>query len=323
VKATLPVRNVYEQSISDLLNCLNVRSILTPQNILMVEARENVASLLQRLRDNRLRCAVVYDPDKLFLGFVDAFDVATHVLNVTGWKADVAEETFQTLDWQAQRFATEPSGSIINVSRVDPFETITPDVNLRKAVEILSRGVHRLAVVENGNLTNILSQWDILLLVLARVSFLGTAVEKTLLEAKLVGEAFNLLYSVPEDSQVVDTLKYMNDNAISGVPLTDVSGKITLNFSFTDMLNLTSTNFPLLSLTTREFLLRIYGFFKPPVVCRKTDTVESILLKFACYGIHRVYVIDDLFRPIAVITLTDIMQFLLRADLGLTPKCSQ
>jgi len=278
-----------------------------------------VAALLQRLRDNRLRCAVVYDTEKLFLGFVDAFDVVTHVFNVTGWKEDITTETFQQLDWQAQQFVTEPSGSIINISNANPFETITLETRLREAVDILSRGVHRLAVVENGTLLNILSQWDILLLVMARISFLGTAVEKTLSEAKLVADNFNLMYSVPEDAGVVDVLKYLNDNCVSGVPLTDETGKITGNFSVTDVLNLTSTNFPLLALPTNEFLFRIYGFIKPPVVCRKTDTVENVLLKFACFGIHRVYVVDESFCPIAVITLTDIMQFLLRADVRLMP----
>jgi len=320
---SLTVRNIYEQSVLTLLNTLTVGDVLTPKSILVVEARENVATLLQRLRDNRLRCAVVYDTEQLFLGFVDAFDVVTHVLNTTGWRADVATETFQALDWQAQRFATEASGSIINISNADPFETITPQTVLREAVNILSRGVHRLAVADNGTLVNILSQWDILMLVLARVSFLGTAIEKTLSEAKLVADMFNLLYSVREDIGVVDALKHMNDNAVSGVPLTDMTGKITGNFSFTDMLNLTSVNFPLLALPVNEFLFRIYGFIKPPVVCRKTDTVESVLLKFACFGIHRVYVVDDSFRPIAVITLTDIMQFLLRTDASLTPKSAE
>jgi hypothetical protein len=66
------VRNIYEQSISDLLNTLTVGDVVTPKDILVVQARENVATLLQRLRDNRLRCAVVYDTEKLFLGYVDA-----------------------------------------------------------------------------------------------------------------------------------------------------------------------------------------------------------------------------------------------------------
>lgn len=313
------VRNIYEQSISDLLNSLTVGDVVTPKDILVVQARENVATLLQRLRDNRLRCAVVYDTEKLFLGFVDAFDVVTHVFNVTGWKGDISTETFQLLDWQAQKFAAEASGSIINISNADPFETITLETRLKEALDLLSRGIHRLAVVENGVLLNILSQWDILMLVLARISFLGTAVEKTLTEAKLVADNFNLMYSVPEDAGVVDALKYLNDNCISGVPLTDRTGKITGNFSVTDVLNLTFVNFPLLTLPINEFLFRIYGFVKPPVVCHKTDTVENVLLKFACFGIHRVYVVDESFRPIAVITLTDIMQFLLRADTRLIP----
>jgi CBS domain-containing protein len=260
--------NIYDLSIFEMLSTITVRTVLTPKNILLVQARENVETLLQRLRDTQLRCAVVYDTQNLFVGFVDALDVATYVLRVTNWSRNIPEESFKTLDWQGKQFASEISGCLMNISNGDPFQTITPDAILRDAIEILSRGVHRLAVVENGNLVNILSQWDVLLLVLARVSFLGTAVEKTISEVGLFPSQMNV-FTVPEETDVVETLKFMSDNQITGVPLVDNIGKITGNFSATDMLNLSSSNFPLLSLSTKEFLVRIYGFIKPPVVCKK------------------------------------------------------
>jgi len=315
--------SVLEMSFKELFSSLTVRDIITPRPILIVNARENVASLLQRLRENKLRCAIVYDTERLYLGFVDAFDVVTHTLNVTAWNPNITKETFESLFWQAQNFAKEPSGSLINASNVDPFETISPDDRFRESVDIFARGVHRLAVVENGNIINILSQWDILMLILARVSFLGTDAEKTIEEAKLVAKDFNLLFSFPEENSVAKTLKYMYDHSISGVPLVDKMGRITHNFSLTDLLNLTALNYPLLTLSTGEFLTRVYGFKKPPVVCRRTDTVETVLLKFACYGVHRVYVVDEYYRAIAVITLTDIMQFLLRIEKGDTSKMKE
>jgi len=304
-------RSVSFVGIDALLTRLTVGNILTPKDILIVQAHEIVATLLQRLRDNQLRCAVVYDTEKLYLGFVDAFDVASHILNVTSWST-ITTEPFQTLVSQAETFVNERSGSLINISSLDPFETVTPDAPLRQAVDIMARGVHRLAVVENGIVTNILSQWDILMLMLSRVSFLGTTVERTIETAKLVTTDFNLLFALRETTAAIDVIKYLNKNAISAVPLLDAFGRITQNFSMTDVLNLTSINFPLLALPANEFLTKIYGFAKPPVVCRTTDTVENVLLKFACFGVHRVYVVNEDFRPIGVITLTDIMHFFLR-----------
>jgi len=308
--------SIYDHSLSELLATTPIRNILVPKNLLVVQARENVTTLLQKLRDSQLRCAVVYDTENLFIGFVDALDVATHVLNVTDWALDITQESFKVLDWQAQRFVIECSGTLINTSKGNPFQTITPDTLMRDAVALMSTGIHRLAVVENGNLVNIMSQWDVLMLLLARVSFLGTSIEKTVLDAGLVRSA---VLTVPDNTDVVEVIKFMNDNQISGVPLVDDIGKITGNFSATDLLNLTEVNFPLLTLSVSEFLFRVNGFLKPPIVCRRSDTVETLLLKMACYGVHRIYVIDEYFVPIGVITLTDIMKFLLFVEPRLLP----
>jgi len=305
-------QNIYSFGFSQLLVGLSVANVLTPRTVLTVEGDENVSSLLERLRENQLRCACVYDTEKQCVGFVDTFDVVSHVLNIAGWDANLAHDTFQTLAWKAEKFANAPSGSLLNIS--DRFETIQPNAILRKAVEALAKGVQRIAVVENGSVVNVVSQWDILMLVLSRLSFLGTPLERSLEEAKLVGKDFNLLYSLPETTSTIEAVKYLHNNAISGVPLVDSFGRITMNFSTTNLLNLTPVNFPWLALPVTEFLYKIYGFIKPPIVCRRTDTVESVLVKFACFCIHRVYVVDDAFHPVAVITLTDILQYFMRVS---------
>jgi len=49
-------------------------------------------------------------------------------------------------------------------------------------------------------------------------------------------------------------------------------------------------------------------------VLQKKDSVESVILKFLCFRVHRVYIINDDFKPIGVITLTDIMRYLLAPE---------
>jgi len=256
---------------------------------------------------------IVFDTEHLFIGFVDALDIATHVLDVTNWAKDLPDESFRDLDWQGQRFVSEVSGQLMNISFGNPFRTVTPNTPLRELVEIMSKGVQRLAVVQDGTIINLVSQWDILLLLASRISFFGYKFQETLNNAEL---AENLLgiYFVSENSVTIETLKLMRDNQISGVPLVDSSGKITGNFSATDLFNLTANNFPLLSLSTREFLFRTHGFIKPPICCKKFDTVENIILKFLCFRVHRVYVIDKNLRPTGVVTLTDIMKYLLQPE---------
>jgi CBS domain-containing protein len=305
-------RSIYDITWDDLMSNTPVGSILRPRDILVAPARENVESLLQRLRNNGLRSAVVYDTNSLFIGFVDASDIAVHILDVIHWTRDITTETFRSLDWQGQRFASEDSGNLMNLSNMNAFQTVSLQTPIRNVVELMANGYHRVAVVNEGTIVNVVSQWDVLLLILARIFFLGTEIEKTVAGSKLFSGREVLV--VPDSIDVIEALKFMYDNRISGLPLVDDNGRITQNFSTTDLLGLTAQNFPQLSLNLKDFLFRTYGYVKPPVVCRRTDSVESVLLKYSTYGVHRVYVVDDNFRPIGVITLTDVMRFLLNID---------
>jgi len=307
------MKNLYQVDLLELLNNGKVHMLLTPKQLQIVNASENVASLLQKLKDSFLRCAIVYDTEKLFIGFVDSLDIVSHVLKVTDWARDVKEETYRSLEWEGQRFALETAGQLMNISFGDPFETVTPETPLRNVIETMSLGIHRLAVVENGNIVNVISQSDLIVLLAPRLSFLGSKFQKTVNDAGLISPV-SLVYAVNQDTDVIGTIKTMYDNQLSGVPLIDDNGKITLNFSATDLLNLTASNFPWLSLSTREFLFRTHGYVKPPICARKSDTIENILLKFICYRVHRVYIIDGEFRPIGVVTLTDIMKILLAPE---------
>jgi CBS domain-containing protein len=90
---------------------------------------------------------------------------------------------------------------------------------------------------------------------------------------------------------------------------------------------LSEHSFPLLSLGVKEYLHRMYGYLKararylllhsiltliqPAVVCSNSDTVESVVLKLVVHKVHRIFVVSDKLAPVGVISLTDIMQFML------------
>lgn len=59
-----------------------------------------------------------------------------------------------------------------------------------------------------------------------------------------------------------------------------------------------------------------FGFFyvtQPPVFCKVSDSVEVVMLRLLVHKVHRTYIVDEDMVPQGVITLTDIMQFLLAA----------
>jgi len=50
----------------------------------------------------------------------------------------------------------------------------------------------------------------------------------------------------------------------------------------------------------------------PPVTARTETTLKQLVQMFNDNAIHRIYVVDDHFRPIGVVTLTDVLQVMVQ-----------
>lgn len=299
---------------SDWLKGINVGQALPSRTVLQASFSENVLSLLLRLEANQMRCALVVDALSGVRGFVDAADVSAHILQTTQWGRKITEEQYGKLYWQGQRFFNDGTGLLVDGSKHDPYNWVSSFTSLYDAAQALARGVHRLAVVDNNTVNNILSQSDIISVILSRANFQGTKFEKTLSDVGLqpVGTA-STVFSVNENAIAVDVLKLMFDKKISGVPVVDDTGRIVCNFSVTDLTHLKPSNFPSLSLNIIDFIKQLYGMIKPPVCIQRTDSVELLLYKFFVFKVHRVYVVDTSFKVNGVVTLTDVMQLLLKS----------
>jgi len=259
--------------------------------------------------------AVVVDPDPKIgvVGFVDVLDLMSFVIDTADQtNRDITKESMATLKWEGQCFERQNSGSLVNLSRADPLFRIKSSSSLYEATKLMSREVHRLAIVDpdtpNNMVSNVIAQSDIVNFIATRGVWIGSKLTKTLKEAGLsaLGVA-----TVAEDVNVVAALRYMKNYKISGVGVVDKFGRLVANFSATDLLGLTAETFPLLALSVKEYLQRIYGFPKPPVCCLMTDTVETMIYRMAIHQVHRIYIVDSFMLPSGIITMTDVMQFLI------------
>jgi len=288
-----------------------VKDILQPlKPILRVNSRERVGNLLNYLKQTKLRCCVVYDTENLFVGFVDATDIASYVIESTK-SEDLEDLSFSELYWEGQSFFFKPSGVLQNASSRNQMITISPTDTLSTAIRLFAEGFHRLAVVEGGNILNIISQSDIIRLLVARIRLLGTKAFQTLEDAGLVTHNVEV---ITEGNSVIEALKFLKKKQLNGAPVIDDTGRMTYNFSTTDILPLNVDSFAWISLPVVEYLYKVYGTPKPPVICYPRDTLETLLLKFHAYGVHRVYLVDDNFMPTGVISATDVMIMLMSPE---------
>jgi len=300
-----------------LLKDTRISDVIPKRELVKAKYYEEVDVLLKRMSKAGVLAAVVVDTDPKVgvVGFVDVLDLLTFVVETADQtKKDISRESMQTLKWEGQCFQRQSSGSLVNLSRADPLHCINSNSSLYDAAMLMAKEVHRLAVIEPGTpehmISNVISQSDIVNFIATRGVWIGSKLTKNLADAGLAALG---VATVQEDVNVVAALRYMRDFKISGVGVVDKFGRLLANFSASDLLGLTAENFAFLQLSVKEFLQRIHGFPKPPVCCMITDTVETMLYRMVVHEVHRIYIVDSYMIPNGIITMTDIMQFLVAA----------
>lgn len=295
-----------------LLQQTGVSDILdSSRKVVKTQFQEEVRDLLKKLSDAGVLAAAVMDESVGVIGFVDVLDLLVCVIEVTNNSVDITKERFENLRWEGQCFSRQTSGSISNLSQRNPFYSVSPSTSLLDCVKIFATEVHRLAVMENGALKNVISQYDIVQFLATRGVYIGTEMGRPLSSTSL---AFLGVATVRDNVNVVECIRYMRTYKCSGVPVMDQHNRIVANFSATDLLGLNEANFHLLALPVMEFLIRIHGYPKPPVFVKLDETPEALMMKVVIHKVHRVYIVNEKMVPIGVVSLTDIMKWLLEAQ---------
>jgi len=124
--------------------------------------------------------------------------------------------------------------------------------------------------------------------------------------------------SVKQDTPALETFRLMDKKKISGVAVVDHAGKFVGNTSASDLklfmktLSLEILNKPIMEVlkTIRQESIEIKS---PTISVSSKDTVDVVIGKLASTKIHKLFVADDVdgYRPIAVVSITDVLRYLL------------
>ncbi|WIA41945.1 hypothetical protein OEZ86_009253 [Tetradesmus obliquus] len=212
---------------------------------------------------------------------------------------------------------------------------------------IVTGTVHRVAIYDNHfRISNIISQTDIIKFIFMNKGELGDLATKTAAE---LGWASRPVVTLGPDVSAIEAMLLMNQKQISALAVVDGVGKIIGNFSVSEMRTIMAEHFGALALPVGEFLALEHGtefqgyshIHEQEVVQSKghkfiTDriararprtpgeevgqnlilvtpqaTMIEILDKIVSHRIHRVYVIDELERPVGVVTCTDVVRLII------------
>jgi CBS domain-containing protein len=300
-----------------------------PNPILSATTNQSVEEVLKMLRENEIHCMPIRDPKQKitsngtpFVGMVNTIDLLTAfafqpVFNTydTDNKIDeLSEEILQQLNKEQRRVLKAPVADCLGISlesqRIQAFHEKDA---VYKVIDAFSCGNHRALISHRKEPQwSYLSQMDVLRYLkdqsYSADSALHDLFKMPLSSLKLVKDNQKLFTITPKRS-AVSGFRHMMLHKISALPVVDEDGKLMETLSSSDFHFIGLDNFKDVLLPVKNFLEKRRGEFKQTLVTvfphqRLFDVVDTILMT----GVHRVWVVDNQYRPMGVISLTDIMK---------------
>lgn len=199
--------------------------------------------------------------------------------------------------------------------------SIGPDESLFDAIKsLIENKVHRLPVIDpnTGNVLYIITHKRILRFLylyiheLPRPSYMS----KTLKELKI--GTFENIETAKEETSIIDALTKFIERRISALPIIDNDGKLLDIYAKFDVINLAAEKtYNNLDVSLKKALEHRNEWFEGVEKCHMNETLAAVMERIARAEVHRLVVVDEEKRVIGVVSLSDILSYLVLRPVGL------
>ena len=114
------------------------------------------------------------------------------------------------------------------------------------------------------------------------------------------------------DTPVIEVIHLLTENSVSSIPIVDGQGKLINVYEAVDILALVKGGmYTDLDLSVGDALLRRLEEFEGVHTCTLNDRLSTIMDTIRKSRLHRLFVVDDEGKLVSVITLSDILNYIL------------
>jgi len=186
---------------------------------------------------------------------------------------------------------------------------------IEKVLLPMSKGIHRVLVdINNGEgkpQYRMLTQTDLIRFLTAYSCFNQNQsplnIEDNIKKLNFINTE-NQLKTAREKTRALDVLRLMYHHQVHAIPLVNSEGKLTATLSPSDLRGLRSYQFKSILLPAIEFLLIKKGLSaRRCITCTENNTLSDVITKLVINKVHRVWIVNEMFHPIGVISLSDII----------------
>lgn len=325
------------------MSATSVDDIQTPKGkVIEISSEDTPLQGFKKLVDNNILSAPVFDKaTSKYVGFLDVRDLVEFVVfeydqhhnatpHLKGAQADTTKASHDSTKRQTGSFlsdlltvGTKMIGSKLTctyLSKRNPFKPVKTGASLLEVVKILAQGIFRRVPVVNdkGQVVNIISQSSIITFLNSKADKFKTEGSKTIDDLHLGSRPVACARS---DGRALDAFRVMSEKKLSGLAIVDKEGKFIANTSSSDLklylikphIALESSLIDFLRDLRQEEVKDDTDDKSPTIAVLPTSTLSNVIARLAATKVHKIFVADDKkdFKPLAVISLTDILRLVL------------
>ena len=280
-----------------------------------VSPNDTVQTVCHVLSSHNLYCLPVLENGKA-VGLIDLNDLTALLCNAMG---DVNRanglEKFQKAEEYGNSFFNKKASEVINLSGKNPYTPIVNSATLFEAVEKLVSGTQRLPLVdESGNILTLISPSTVIKYI---SHFTNEKDFQKIHTIKVADLAAKFVVGVEYEIPLIIALQELNESKSASLAITE-NGVLVSTFTLKDLLKAISSahEFVKLFVPIGDYVSDIRKHTPkaifPAIHCTIESAIESVLLRMAATGIHRMFVvIPSSPRATGVVSLRDLLAVLM------------
>jgi CBS domain-containing protein len=305
---------VYDQELDKLLRTTKISALINEHPIIAVKKSELVPTAFKAMIDNQILSLPVFDETENQVGFIDIIDILHFVLKID---QEVIRKGYDELT-RYEEFKYKKVADLVNLSGRNATLKITQEASLWTAMNAMVDfgDLHRVPIVNrSGETLGLIAQIDI-------IKFIQKFIDENdygLFTVRDFQLGFkNAVARISKDAKAKDAFKLMKELGVSAVAVVTDQDKLYANLSATDLRSIgyDTALFGKVMDSVESYLKlippnKVFGV--NPVFVRPADDLRQVFRKFVDSGVHRLYVVEDVFNIVGVISLVDVIRLILRS----------
>ncbi|XP_030747968.1 uncharacterized protein LOC115876365 [Sitophilus oryzae] len=260
---------------------------------------------------NGVRAAPLWNSQKQeFVGMLTITDFIK-ILRMYYKSPSVAMEELEEHKLDTWRRVLEDARPLINIG---------PDASLYDAIKVLIHNrIHRLPVIdpETGNVLYILTHKRILRFLFLYINELPkpSYMNKTIKDLRI--GSYDNIETASQETSIILALKKFVERRVSALPIVDPEGRLVDIYAKFDVINLAAEKtYNDLDVSLKKANEHRNEWFEGVHKCKVDETLFNVMEKIVRAEVHRLVVVDDEDKVTGIISLSDILLYLVLRPCG-------